>query len=239
MTSQLTLDRITQRYGTTEIISETSASIDSGQFVSLIGPSGCGKSTILGMIAGLTYPSTGEVSAFGDRVTGPSPERGMVFQDHALLPWLSAHANVEFGLRSARPELTPDQRHELASEALASVGLSHAAQRKPAQLSGGMQQRVGIARAFAINPKVLLLDEPFGALDALTRHDLQQQLRELWQQSRRTVVMVTHDVDEAIYLSDRILVMSPAPSTIIADLSVRDYRGDLREHLLKLLGHGD
>lgn len=247
------LSGITKSYGSTVIIGDTSISIRDGEFVSLLGPSGCGKSTILKMIAGLAEPSTGSVTAGGVPVTGPGPDRGMVFQDHALLPWMTARGNIEFGLRSARPELSRRQRAEVTARHLAQVGLSEAAERRPARLSGGMQQRVGIARAFAIDPPIMLLDEPFGALDALTRRELQLQLLDIWEASRRTVVMVTHDVDEAILLSDRVLVMSKSPSaTVIADIAVdlprpRHGAGDdpateadtaaLRRQMLSLLEH--
>ncbi|BAC18178.1 ABC transporter, ATP-binding protein [Corynebacterium efficiens YS-314] len=213
MTNAITIDQITRSYGTTRIIGPTTVDIVPGQFVSLLGPSGCGKSTILSMIAGLDQPSTGAVTVDG--------RSSVVFQDHALLPWFTARGNIEFGLKSVRPELSAPQRREIADRHLEMVGLSHAADRRPARLSGGMQQRVGIARAFAVEPEILLLDEPFGALDALTRRELQLQLLELWEADRRTVVMVTHDVDEAILLSDRILVMSPSPdATVIADIAV-------------------
>lgn len=201
MTNTITLEQITRSYGPTRIIAPTSVDVAPGQFVSLLGPSGCGKSTILSMIAGLDQPSTGEVTVGG--------RSAVVFQDHALLPWLTARGNIEFGLRSVRPELSAADRREIADRHLDLVGLAHAADRRPARLSGGMQQRVGIARAFAVEPEILLLDEPFGALDALTRRELQLELLGLWEADRRTVVMVTHDVDEAILLSDRILVMSP------------------------------
>ncbi|GAB2497569.1 Bicarbonate transport ATP-binding protein CmpD [Corynebacterium atrinae] len=236
MTNAISLDSITRSYGPTRIIAPTSVDIEPGQFVSLLGPSGCGKSTILSMLANLDRPSTGSVNVDG--------RFAVVFQDHALLPWMSARANIEFGLRSARPSLTPDQRRAISDRRLAEVGLIDAAGRRPARLSGGMQQRVGIARAFAVEPEILLLDEPFGALDALTRRELQLALLDLWESDRRTVVMVTHDVDEALLLSDRILVMSPSPdATIIADISIDlprprhdvEVPAELRRELLGLL----
>ena len=236
MTNTITLEQITRSYGPTRIIAPTSVDVAPGQFVSLLGPSGCGKSTILSMIAGLDQPSTGEVTVGG--------RSAVVFQDHALLPWLTARGNIEFGLRSVRPELSATERREIADRHLDLVGLAHAADRRPARLSGGMQQRVGIARAFAVEPEILLLDEPFGALDALTRRELQLELLGLWEADRRTVVMVTHDVDEAILLSDRILVMSPSPdATVIADIAVDLPRprhdveppAELRRELLGLL----
>lgn len=246
----VTIDNITKSYGETQIIGPTSITVNEGEFVSLLGPSGSGKSTILNMIAGLASPTSGTVSAFGSEITGPGPERGLVFQDHALLPWKTAYANIDFGLKSARPELSTSQREARIHEMLERVGLSHTADRRPARLSGGMQQRVGLARAFAIAPSILLLDEPFGALDALTRRELQTLLLEIWESNQRTVVMVTHDVEEAILLSDRILVMPPGPdATVIEDLPVNlprprhgrtDFNAataDLRQHLLDLLGN--
>lgn len=194
------LNAITKSYGSTTIIGDTSITINDGEFVSLLGPSGCGKSTILKMIAGLASPSTGTVSAGNEEIKGPGPDRGMVFQDHALLPWMTTRGNIDFGLRSARPSLSKTERADITRTHLEQVGLTDAAERRPARLSGGMQQRVGIARA--IDPPIMLLDEPFGALDALTRRELQLQLLNIWEASRRTVVMVTHDVDEAILLSD-------------------------------------
>ena len=207
------LKEITKSYGSTTIIAPTTITIEEGQFVSILGPSGCGKSTILSMVAGLNFPTTGSVFASRSPITGPGPDRGMVFQHHALLPWMTAKGNIEFGLKSARPHYSRTERSDIADTYLEQVGLTHAASRRPARLSGGMQQRVGIARAFAIDPEILLLDEPFGALDALTRRELQLQLLHVWESSRRTVIMVTHDVDEAIVLSDRILVMSHGPES--------------------------
>lgn len=252
MTNHIHIDHITKSYGPTTVIGDTSIAIKEGEFVSLLGPSGSGKSTILNMLAGLDFPTTGTLQARGSAITGPNPEIGMVFQNHALLPWMTAQGNIEFGLRSARPHLSSAQRADLAKEYLAKVDLSHAAKRRPARLSGGMQQRVGIARAFAIDPDILLLDEPFGALDALTRRQLQTLLLEVWEANRRTVVMVTHDVDEAVLLSDRILVMSAGPeATVIENLQVdlprprfgtedekiEAHKDELRHHLLSLLEH--
>ncbi|MBK4156951.1 ATP-binding cassette domain-containing protein [Corynebacterium macginleyi] len=244
---------ITKSYDPTKIIGETSVSIGEGEFVSLLGPSGSGKSTMLNMIAGLAFPSTGQVRARGKAVAGPGPDRGVVFQNHALLPWMTARGNIEFGLRSARPELSKAERAQIAQHFLDEVSLGHAADRRPSRLSGGMQQRVGLARAFAIGSDILLLDEPFGALDALTRRQLQSLLLNVWEENRRTVVMVTHDVDEAVLLSDRILVMSPGPAaTIIEDIEVGlprprsssddsavvERKNELRERLLGLLENG-
>lgn len=245
-TAHVALADITKSYGDTTVIAPTNIVIEEGQFVSILGPSGCGKSTLLSMIAGLAFPSSGTVVANGSPVIGPGPDRGMVFQHHALLPWMTAQGNIEFGLKSARPELSRHKRKEVARTFLEQVGLGHAGQQRPARLSGGMQQRVGIARAFAIDPEILLLDEPFGALDALTRHELQLQLLDIWESSRRTVVMVTHDVDEAILLSDRVLVMSKGPnSTVMTDMNIElprprssaEVPPALRSELLSLLEH--
>lgn len=203
------------------VLGPVDLTVSAGEFISVLGPSGCGKSTLLSMIAGLAVPSTGTISLDGEAVTGPGRDRGVVFQQHVLLPWLSAKGNIEFALADSRRQLTAAQRSDLAQEYLELVHLGHAADKHPGELSGGMQQRVGIARALAIEPKVLLLDEPFGALDALTRLSLQDELLDIWESARRTVVMVTHDVDEALRLSDRIIVLSPGPgSQIVSDIAV-------------------
>mgnify|MGYP002040763868 FL=1 len=183
----------------------------------MIGHSGCGKTTILNILAGIDEASEGVVIMDGREIAGPSLARGVVFQAHALLPWLTALQNVEFGVRSRWPAYRREQVREHSLRYLAMVGLAHAADKKPCELSGGMKQRVGIARAFAIQPRMLLLDEPFGALDALTRGTIQDELRAIVQETRQTVFMITHDVDEAILLSDRILLMSAGPYARIAE----------------------
>ncbi|PJM70132.1 ABC transporter ATP-binding protein [Achromobacter ruhlandii] len=191
--------------------------IEQGQFVCVIGHSGCGKTTILNILAGIDEASEGVVIMDGREIAGPSLARGVVFQAHALLPWLSALQNVEFGVRSRWPAYSRAQVREHSLRYLDMVGLARAADKKPCELSGGMKQRVGIARAFAIQPRMLLLDEPFGALDALTRGTIQDELRAIVQETRQTVFMITHDVDEAILLSDRILLMSAGPHARIAE----------------------
>jgi nitrate/nitrite transport system ATP-binding protein len=195
-----------------------SLSVQPGEFVSLIGHSGCGKSTLLSIVAGLTHPTTGGVILEGKEVTSPGPDRGMVFQQHALLPWLSAHDNVLLAVEEVFPDLSRQEQKERVTHFLEMVGLGHAAQKYPAELSGGMCQRVGIARALAMRPKVLLLDEPFGALDALTRGHLQDEVLRIWQKFGQTVLMVTHDVDEAILLSDRIALMTNGPAATIGEI---------------------
>jgi len=193
--------------------------IEKGEFVSLIGHSGCGKSTLLNLIAGLTQPSAGVLLCAGREIAGPGPERAVVFQNHSLLPWLTCFDNVYlgvervFGAKEGKPRLK-----ERTHEALAMVGLTHAESKFPGEISGGMKQRVGIARALAMEPKILLLDEPFGALDALTRATLQDELIKVQTATGATVVMVTHDVDEAVLLSDRIVMMTNGPAATIGEI---------------------
>ena len=192
--------------------------ISRGEFVCIIGHSGCGKTTILNILAGLDRATSGVIIMDGREVVGPSLDRGVVFQGHALLPWQSALKNVEFGVRSRWPNWTRQQIEAHSVKYLNMVGLSEALHKKPAELSGGMKQRVGIARAFAIEPKMLLLDEPFGALDALTRGTIQDELLAVVQATHQTVFMITHDVDEAILLADKILLMSNGPLAKIAEI---------------------
>ncbi|HZY16971.1 MAG TPA: ABC transporter ATP-binding protein [Ramlibacter sp.] len=183
-------------------------SIERGEFVCIIGHSGCGKTTILNVLAGLDHASEGHVFMDGREVAGPSLERGVVFQGHALMPWLSVRRNIAFAVESRWPHWNRAQVNLQVERFVAMVGLVSAIDRKPSQLSGGMKQRVGIARAFAIQPKMLLLDEPFGALDALTRGTIQDELMAIVRETRQTVFMITHDVDEAILLADRIVLMT-------------------------------
>jgi len=192
--------------------------IERGEFVCVVGHSGCGKTTVLNILAGLDRPSAGNVFMDGREVSGPSLDRGVVFQGHALLPWLSALKNVEFGVRSRWPDWRAPKVREHSLRYLEMVGLGAAIDKKPSELSGGMKQRVGIARAFAIEPKMLLLDEPFGALDALTRGTIQVELMRICEETHQTVFMITHDVDEAILLSDKILLMSNGPQARIAEV---------------------
>lgn len=192
--------------------------IDKGEFVCIIGHSGCGKTTILNVLAGLDEASGGTVIMDGKEVFGPSLDRGVVFQGHALLPWLTTLKNVEFGVRSRWPGWSAKQIEEHSTKYLEMVGLGTALHKKPSELSGGMKQRVGIARAFAIQPKMLLLDEPFGALDALTRGTIQDELLGIVQATHQTVFMITHDVDEAILLADKIMLMSNGPYAKIAEI---------------------
>jgi nitrate/nitrite transport system ATP-binding protein len=195
------------------VFADVSFTIDRGEFVCIIGHSGCGKTTILNVLAGLDTASSGLVFMDGREVAGPSLERGVVFQSHALMPWLTVRKNIAFAVESRWPEWRAAQVNAHVEKFVALVGLSHAIDKKPSQLSGGMKQRVGIARAFSIQPKMLLLDEPFGALDALTRGTIQDELMGIVRETQQTVFMITHDVDEAILLADRIVLMSNGSET--------------------------
>jgi len=183
-----------------------------GEFVTVVGPSGCGKSTAMNIAAGLVEPSGGEVLVDGREVRGPGPERGVIFQQYALFPWLTVRENVEFGLRIAKKAAR--ERREIADHFIRLVGLERFADSLPKTLSGGMRQRCAIARAYAVNPTILLMDEPFGALDALTRVQMQDQLLETWSRERRTIMFITHDVDEAVYLANRVIVMAARPGRL-------------------------
>lgn len=192
--------------------------IEKGDFVCIIGHSGCGKTTILNVLAGLEKPTSGHAFVDGKEVSGPSLDRGVVFQSHALMPWMTVRENIAFAVRSKWPEWSKEQVLAHVQQFIDMVHLQGSEQKKPSQLSGGMKQRVGIARAFSIQPKMLLLDEPFGALDALTRGNIQDELLNIMQQTRQTVFMITHDVDEAILLSDKIFLMSNGPRAKLAEI---------------------
>ncbi len=192
--------------------------IDRGEFVCIIGHSGCGKTTILNVLAGLEQPSGGHAFIDGRAIEGPSLDRGVVFQSHALMPWSTVRGNIGFAVRSRHPEWSTDQVNAHVQKFIDMVHLTGSEDKKPSQLSGGMKQRVGIARAFSIQPKMLLLDEPFGALDALTRGSIQDELIGIVRETAQTVFMITHDVDEAILLADRIFLMSNGPGAVIAEI---------------------
>jgi NitT/TauT family transport system ATP-binding protein len=230
----------------TSALSPTNLILPPGEFAALIGPSGCGKSTLLNAVAGFVTASTGGVALDGTEVTGPHPDVGVIFQQFALFPWFSALGNVEFPLRRFR--LSRAERRERALAALADVGLAQHARKFPGQLSGGMKQRVAIARTLVSNPKVLLMDEPFGALDAQTRLSMHELLLRLWEARRQTVLFITHDVDEALLLADVVYVMSAAPGRIIEKMPVDIARPrsvqridasfiDKRARLIELLRH--
>jgi NitT/TauT family transport system ATP-binding protein len=198
--------------GQTVSLDNVSLDVAEGEFITLVGPSGCGKSTMLNLIGGLLTPTSGDVLVRGKRISGPGPDRGIIFQQYALFPWLTARQNVEFGLRLKK--VPKRERAQRAQHYLDLVGLGDFGSALPKELSGGMKQRCAIARAYAMHPGVLLMDEPFGALDALTRVQMQDDLLDTWQKERRTVVFITHDVDEAVYLASRVVVMSPRPGRI-------------------------
>ncbi|MEU6412953.1 ABC transporter ATP-binding protein [Microbispora sp. NPDC046933] len=195
-----------------------SLDIADNEFVTVVGPSGCGKSTLLNILAGLEQPTGGTALVDGKPVTGPGPERGVIFQQYALFPWLTVRENVEFGMRTAK--VPKQERRERAEHFIRLVGLEQFADALPKTLSGGMKQRCAIARAYAVNPSILLMDEPFGALDALTRVRLQEQLLDTWSKERRTVMFITHDVDEAVFLANRVVVMAARPGRIAEIIDV-------------------
>lgn len=222
---ELIVNNLSKRFGEKLILDRLSLSIESGEFISLVGSSGSGKSTILRLIAGLEHPSSGSISVDGTPVSGPGPDRGMVFQKYSLYPWLNAAANVAFGMRLQR--MKPTEIRERTAYFLEVVGLSEAGNKLPRELSGGMQQRVAIARALATNPSILLLDEPFGALDLQIRESMQDFLHKLWQRTGLTVLLITHDVEEALVLAQRVHVLAPNPGRIVRSLEVDLNKSDL------------
>ncbi|MCF8609086.1 ABC transporter ATP-binding protein [Gordonia sp. HY285] len=204
--------------------------VETGEFITLVGPSGCGKSTVLDLISGLTKPTSGTVRADGREITKPGLDRGVVFQQYALLPWRTALGNIEFALEAAGG-LSRSERKSQAREFLELVGLTEFASRYPHELSGGMKQRVAIARSLSYKPGVLLMDEPFGALDAQTREHLQEELLHIWRSTGTTIVFITHDIEEAIFLGERVAVMSGRPGRVdhVIDIELdRDFDGDVR-----------
>ncbi|NEI72417.1 ATP-binding cassette domain-containing protein [Rhizobium lusitanum] len=219
---QLTVDKVDYSYrskkrATLTIFRQLSLTVGEGEFVSLIGPSGCGKSTMLRLIMGLQLPVSGTIRVAGTVVNGPSTKIGMVFQQDALLPWRTALKNVCLGLERDLPR---DEAVRRAHAALEQVGLAKFADAYPHQLSGGMRQRVNLARALALSPEVVLMDEPFAALDMLTRERMQEHLINVWERDRKTVVFVTHQLEEAVFLSDRVILLGPAPAGVLADVTV-------------------
>ena len=218
--SWLSVEGIARRYNARPVFQDLWFGVERGEFVALIGHSGCGKTTILSILAGLEAPDAGAILMDGREVSGPALDRAVIFQSHALLPWLSALGNVAFAVRSRHRDWPRSRVQDHARRVLDLVGLAEAAGRKPAELSGGMKQRVGIARALAIEPSLLLMDEPFSALDALTRGTLQDEVLRLVFDAGQTAFMITHDVDEAILLADRILLMTNGPDARVAEVVV-------------------
>lgn len=249
----LELDRLWKTYdspkGPLTIVKNFNLKLKEGEFATLIGHSGCGKSTVLMMVAGLSDLSQGNMILAGREAAGPGPDRGIVFQSPCLLPWMTAFENVMLGVNQVYFTASKTERRQMAEYYLTIVGLGEAMHKYPGELSQGMRQRVGIARAFALQPKMLLLDEPFGMLDSLTRYELQEVLLDLWRRNRITTLMVTHDVDEAIFLSDRVIMMTDGPEAEVGDIlqipferprNRREIMEDpryyeLREHLITYL----
>ena len=218
----LQVQNVSQRFTTSEgeflALDRVSFDVRIGETISLIGHSGCGKSTLLNLIAGLTLPSEGVLLCDNREIAGPGPERAVVFQNHSLLPWLTAHENVALAVDQLfKQSMSRAERQEWIAHNLARVQMSHASHKRPGELSGGMKQRVGIARALAAQPRVLLMDEPFGALDALTRAHLQESVMRIQQELNTTIVLITHDVDEAVLLSDRVLMMTNGPAAKLGE----------------------
>ena len=221
--------------GDVAVVQDFDLKVHEGEFVSIIGHSGCGKSTVLSMVAGLNELSSGGIIVAGREISGPGPDRGVVFQSPSLLPWFTAFENVLLGVQQVCARETRARQHEIVEHYLTLVGLADAMHKSPAELSQGMRQRVGLARAFALDPKVLLLDEPFGMLDSITRIELQEVLIQLWSEDRKTALMVTHDVDEALFLSDRIVMMTNGPAALVGGILTVPFvrprrRADVLEH---------
>jgi nitrate/nitrite transport system ATP-binding protein len=218
----LKIDRVSKVYpsanGPVTILDDISLEVQEGEFICVIGHSGCGKSTLLNMVSGFNTPTSGQVILSNQVVTEPGPDRMMVFQNYCLLPWLTVYDNVYLAVDAVHSQKSERDKKEIVYEHLKMVGLIEAKDKRPTQISGGMKQRVAIARALSIQPQVLILDEPFGALDAITKEELQDELLAIWQEHRVTVLMITHDIDEALYLSDRLVMMTNGPAARIGEI---------------------
>ncbi|HYW22440.1 MAG TPA: nitrate ABC transporter ATP-binding protein [Nodularia sp. (in: cyanobacteria)] len=218
----LVIDGVSKIYPTSQgpytVIDGVDLKVREGEFICIIGHSGCGKSTLLNMVSGFNSPTEGVVFLQDQPITEPGPDRMMVFQNYCLLPWLSVFDNVYLAVDSVFPKKTTAEKRAIVKEHLAMVGLMEAADKKPSQISGGMKQRVAIARALSIRPQVLILDEPFGALDAITKEELQEELLQIWQEHQVTVLMITHDIDEALFLADRLVMMTNGPAANIGEV---------------------
>ncbi len=220
--SFLTIENVSKVYptknGSFTVLDGVNLTVQEGEFICVIGHSGCGKSTLLNMVSGFAFPTSGEVKLQGNPITQPGPDRMVVFQNYALLPWRTAFENIYLAVNAVNPQKSKAEKTSIVREHLAMVGLADAADKKPPQMSGGMRQRVSIARALAIRPKVLILDEPFGALDAITKEELQEELLKIWNDHRCTVLMITHDIDEALFLADKLVMMTNGPSAKIGEV---------------------
>ena len=221
-TAFLSIENVSKVYNTPRgpytVLDGVNLQVAEGEFICVIGHSGCGKSTLLNMVSGFNQPTGGTVKLHDKPITEPGPDRMMVFQNYCLLPWKSAYDNVELAINSVYPDKSKKEKTDLAEYYLEMVGLAEAKLKKPHQLSGGMKQRVAIARALSISPEVLILDEPFGALDAITKEELQEELLKIWRETKLTVLMITHDIDEALFLADRLVMMTNGPSAKIGEI---------------------
>ncbi|MFS8867545.1 ABC transporter ATP-binding protein [Synechococcus sp. H65.1] len=234
----LTLENVSKTYPTPKgeypVLRDINLSVCEGEFVCIVGHSGCGKTTLLNMVSGFTQPTSGSVKLKGQPITAPGPDRMVVFQNYSLLPWLTVYENVYLAVQAVFPQKSQSEKHQIVEEHLNLVGLGEAAQKYPPQISGGMKQRVAIARALAIRPAVLILDEPFGALDAITKEELQEELLRIWEEHRCTVLMITHDIDEALFLADRLVLMTSGPAATIGQIiSIPFPRPRDRERMLE------
>src|SRR6516225_11817064 len=230
---KISVEAVTKTFGTKDAVTALAGvdlKVNAGEFMSIVGPSGCGKSTLLYMLGGFLPPSGGKLLVGGNPVRKPGVDRGIVFQEYALFPWLTVYENIAYGLRMLKRP--PEQIKATVQRYIDVIGLGGFEQRFPRELSGGMKQRVALARTFVYEPEILLLDEPFGALDAQTREIMQDELLRLWQSSRMTVLMVTHDVNEAVYLSDRVCVMSQRPGRIVKEFTIDLDRNANREEVV-------
>jgi NitT/TauT family transport system ATP-binding protein len=232
--SKIVVDDVSKEFGAeksqVQALKNIKLSVSEGEFVSIVGPSGCGKSTLLYMLGGFVPPSSGRLLADGQPIVGPGIDRGIVFQEYALFPWLTVFDNISYGLEIAG--MPTAKREEAVEHYVSLIGLKGFERRYPRELSGGMKQRVALARTFAYEPSILLLDEPFGALDSLTRETMQDELRRLWRTTGKTIVMVTHDVGEAVYLSNRVCVMSQRPGRIVEEFIIDLDRSGAREDVV-------
>lgn len=214
--SFLELKNVSKSFGGAAVLRDVNLSLVEGEFVAIVGYSGQGKTTLMSLIAGLTKPDSGTITLEGKPVTGPGPDRGLVFQNYSLLPWLTVGENISLAVDAVFPAWSAAERTAQVDKHIAMVKLSHAKDRLPAQLSGGMRQRVSVARTLAINPRILLLDEPLSALDALTRANLQDEISSIWQTDKKTVILITNSVDEALYLADRVIPLTLGPGATLA-----------------------